>query len=259
MKIKTMTLLSYKPAGEFMVDKKGTPDIIESMDVAKDDILAFPKVIHRTYPPTVVEHMETTLKPFLNKALDVNMTLISVFEKRLGLPEGALLDYHSREEHSGSVARVLRTPARIPEDKVSLGSHTDFGSLAFLHNRLGGLQVLPPGSSTWQYVRPLPGHAICNIGDTLTLLSGGILHSNMHRVVAPPGAQYEYPRWSMVYQTRPGKGAKVHPLTEESEMIHEAVEHMHPELREKFNVNTTAGEWYARRINNLRTSNAKVS
>lgn len=203
--------------------------------------------------------METTLKLFLSKALDVNLTLISVFEKRLGLPDGALLGCHSREEHSGSVVRVIKQPARIADDRVTLGSHTDFGSLAFLHNRLGGLQVLPPGSSTWQHVRPLPGHAICNIGDTLTLLSGGILHSNMHRVVAPPGAQYDHPRWSMVYHTRPGKGVKVHPLTKESEMIREAVKHMQPDQREKFNVNITAGEWYARRIKHLRTSNTKVS
>lgn len=72
---------------------------------------------------------------------------------------------------------------------------------SFLHNRLGGLQVLPPGSSTWYYVKvmylrrtctrqsltstlqPIPGHAICNIGDALNIFSGGILRSNIHRVV----------------------------------------------------------------------------
>lgn len=31
--------------------------------------------------------------------------------------------------------------------------------------------------------QPIPGHAICNIGDALALLSGGILRSNIHRVV----------------------------------------------------------------------------
>lgn len=203
--------------------------------------------------------MDTTLKPFLDQALNVNLTFISIFEKKLGLPAGALLKCHSREEPSGSEARVLKTPARIADDKVTLGAHTDFGSLAFLHNRLGGLQVLPPGSATWQYVRPLPGHAICNIGDTLTLLSGGILHSNMHRVVAPPGAQYDYPRWSMVYHTRPGKGVFLCPLTEESEAIRQAVERMEPEKRDKFSPNTTAGDWYARRIKYLRATNEKVS
>ncbi len=36
---------------------------------------------------------------------------------------------------------------------MAIGAHTDFGSLSLLHNRLGGLQVLPPGYTEWQYVK----------------------------------------------------------------------------------------------------------
>ena len=75
---------------------------------------------------------------------------------------------------------------------------------SFLHNRLGGLQVMVPGTETWQYVKvrsdtsdlqcggasaltfwaqPIPGHAICNLGDAMSIYSGGILRSNLHRVV----------------------------------------------------------------------------
>ena len=35
----------------------------------------------------------------------------------------------------------------------------------------------------WLRSQPLPGHAICNIGDTLNIFSGGVLRSNIHRVV----------------------------------------------------------------------------
>lgn len=31
--------------------------------------------------------------------------------------------------------------------------------------------------------KPLPGHAICNLGDAMFFFSGGILRSNIHRVV----------------------------------------------------------------------------
>ena len=34
--------------------------------------------------------------------------------------------------------------------------------------------------------QPLAGHAICNIGDALTVYSAGILRSNLHRVVSAP-------------------------------------------------------------------------
>ena len=32
-------------------------------------------------------------------------------------------------------------------------------------------------------IQPLPGHAVCNVGDALNIFSGGILRSNIHRVV----------------------------------------------------------------------------
>ena len=38
-------------------------------------------------------------------------------------------------------------------------------------------------SSDLGYEQPIPGHAICNIGDAMTIFSGGILRSNLHRVV----------------------------------------------------------------------------
>ena len=254
----------YKAKGEYLVDKEGTPDETEFITVAKDDILAYPKVVHRTYPTPVEKHMDLTLKPFLNRALDVDMTILSVFEKKLGLPEGALAKLHSLEEPSGSEARVLRSPAKLTsadpsKSKIALQAHTDLGSLAFLHNRLGGLQVLPPGTDNWQYVRPLPGHAICNIGDTLALLSGGILQSSMHRVVPPPGVQGDLPRWSMVYQMRPSQNVQLRALTDQSPVIGAAFDRLSPEQQAKFSPKATAGEWYIRRVKNVRISNYTVS
>ena len=33
------------------------------------------------------------------------------------------------------------------------------------------------------FYQPIPRHAICNVGDALALFSGGILRSNLHRVL----------------------------------------------------------------------------
>ena len=61
---------------------------------------------------------------------------------------------------------------------------------------------MPPGSQEWLYVKvgishdsrsgvptehrtqPIPGYAICNVGDALAIFSGGILRSNLHRVMS---------------------------------------------------------------------------
>ena len=194
--------------------------------------------------------MESTIKPFVKKSLDVNNTALAVFEKKLGLPTGALLALHPLDEPSGSETRCIKNPPKrgdavdtqAAKEKAAIGAHTDFGSLSFLHNRLGGLQVLPPGTPDWQYVRPIPGHAICNVGDALTLFSGGILRSNLHRVVPPPGAQAAYPRWSLVFFTRPGNSVHLRALTDESELINANVSRLSPEERTKYDPNTTANE-----------------
>ncbi|KAF8838707.1 Clavaminate synthase-like protein, partial [Paxillus ammoniavirescens] len=238
----------YKKAGSNAVDANGTLDAAEFITISKDDALAFPRVINVTYPPPTTAAIPTAVAPFVRKGLDVNYTVLRIFNEKLGLPEGTLDRLHDPEEHSGSEARVVRTPP-IPEkdaaNKATLGSHTDFGSLSFLHNRLGGLQVLPPGHTEWSYVKPLPGHAVCNIGDALSLFSGGILRSNIHRVVPPPGTQAHYERFSVVFFTRPGNSKVLRALVEDSPIIAEAVRNQ-PE--KNFETGATAAEWFARRV-----------
>ncbi|KAF8684886.1 hypothetical protein AX14_004079 [Amanita brunnescens Koide BX004] len=173
----------YKATGANAVDATGKLDTVEFMNVAKDDALAWPNTARRGYPRTVNDRMESTIIPFVRKSLAVNNTILEVFNERLGLPSGELLQSHKLDEFSGSEARVIKNPPTDDCNKIAIGSHTDFGTLSFLHNRLGGLQVLVPGTEAWQYVKPIPGHAICNVGDALAILSGGILRSNMHRVL----------------------------------------------------------------------------
>ncbi|KAG6863796.1 hypothetical protein C0991_003162, partial [Blastosporella zonata] len=146
----------YKAAGANAVDSTGRRDTVEFINIAKDDALAWPAHARRTYPSTVNERMDSTIVPFVKKSLKVTNTLLDVLSDRLGLPPGAFLDKHPINEFSGSEARVIRNPPPPPESadiSLGIGSHTDFGSLSFLHNRLGGLQVLVPGAESWQYVK----------------------------------------------------------------------------------------------------------
>jgi len=245
----------YKAAGANAVDASGELDKIEFINVAKDDALAWPKVARRAYPSTVNDRMESTIIPFVKKSIGINDTILNIFNTKLGLPEGTLLKLHSLDEYSGSEARTIKAPKNLPAERQALGAHTDFGSLSFLHNRLGGLQVLPPGIDEWQFVKPVPGHAICNVGDALALLSGGILHSNIHRVFPPPGAQASFERWSQVFFTRPGNSVVLRPLSEESAVIDEAVSKLTEQQREALNPGVTSYDWFSRRIKNQRIKN----
>jgi hypothetical protein len=104
--------------------------------------------------------------------------------------------------------------------------------------------------------QPLPGHAICNIGDALAIFSGGILQSNIHRVVPPPGDQGEYERWSIVFFTRPGNSRVLRAYVEDSPLIADAVQKL-PERN--FDTGETAADWFTRRVKYMRINNRKVS
>ncbi|CCL98642.1 uncharacterized protein FIBRA_00644 [Fibroporia radiculosa] len=245
----------YKAAGANATDETGALDTPEFINISKDDALAWPKQAHRDYPSTVNARMESTIIPFVHKSLEVNNTLLAVLNAKLGLPEGALAKRHTQTEYSGSEARCIKTPPMppgTPQDRAALGAHTDFGSLSFLHNRLGGLQVMVPGTQTWQYVKPIPGHAICNLGDAMSILSGGILKSNMHRVVSPPKEQGKYTRWSLVFFTRPGDSVELRALVDESPIIAQAVAE---DPEKNYNTGVTMKDWFARRIKNQRIKN----
>lgn len=62
-----------------------------------------------------------------------------------------------------------------------VGEHTDYGVLTILkqdHN--GGLEVRAPHG--WIEAPPVPNSFVCNIGDMLDLMTGGIYRSTPHRV-----------------------------------------------------------------------------
>ncbi|KAK0467576.1 hypothetical protein IW261DRAFT_1553855 [Armillaria novae-zelandiae] len=243
----------YKAAGSGIVDASAEQgDTMEFINVSKDDALAYPNVVHRTYPSTVNARMDSTITPFVTKSVQVNNTILEVLNDKLELPRGTLTELHSKDEHSGSEARVTKSLAGHAPDRLALGAHTDFGSLTFLHNRLGGLQVLPPGYTEWQYVKPVPGHAICNIGDALSLFSGGVLRSNLHRVIPPPGPQSHLERWSLVFFTRPRNSVVLRALVEDSSLVSEAV---HNGRWKNFESGETAKEWFGRRVKYQRLNN----
>ena len=62
-------------------------------------------------------------------------------------------------------------------------------------------------------MRPLPGHAICNLGDAMRELSGNRVASGKHRVVAAPGSQAALDRYSVVYFVRPEDDVVLEDLT----------------------------------------------
>jgi len=118
---------SYKVAGATYADVDGSTDLAEFINVSKDDAFAYPKVVHKVYPPTVNFRMKYVIRPFIQSCADVSSVLIDVFNQKLGLPEGTLAALHRTEKECISESRCIKVPPPPEDTKIALGQHTDFG------------------------------------------------------------------------------------------------------------------------------------
>jgi len=175
----------------------------EHYNTSKDDMLCISDPLPK--PDVVVNHYEG-LKTYIEVNHAIMTTILQSLATSLQLPVDTFTSLHRLYAPSGCHVRFISTPAltKPPKPGETLGrEHTDFGSLTILLNRLGGLQVQLPNSDDWVYVRPMLGCAIVNLGDAMVKFTGGVLRSNLHRVVAPPGDQWKFGRQSLVYFLRP--------------------------------------------------------
>lgn len=202
-----MIVTRYKPVGHTKTDERGTPDRNEFYALSRDDMLS---ETNSPSHPKVFTLNHSLLHRFSASAHAIVVTMFSHLDTHLSLPPGTLSSHHRLETTSGSQARMLKYMSQpIVDRKVSMPAHTDFGSLTIVFSELGGLQILPqPKDSSpvqeWSYVRPVPGHAVINVGDALAKFTNGLLRSNIHRVTSAPGAQAELVRYSVAYFERPG-------------------------------------------------------
>lgn len=104
--------------------------------------------------------------------------------------------------------RIFHYPPDEPgSEQWGVGEHTDYGLLTLLaQDDAGGLQVKSP--TGWTEAPPLPGTLVCNIGDMLDRLTGGLYRSTPHRAKNTSGRG----RLSFPFFFDPGWEAQIVPL-----------------------------------------------
>jgi isopenicillin N synthase-like dioxygenase len=107
--------------------------------------------------------------------------------------------------------RIFNYPAdpSRPEARKNwgVGEHTDYGVLTILkQDGSGGLQVR--SRSGWIDAPPVPGSFVCNIGDMLDRMTGGLYRSTPHRVRNPT----EHDRLSFPFFFDPNFNTEVKPI-----------------------------------------------
>jgi isopenicillin N synthase-like dioxygenase len=80
--------------------------------------------------------------------------------------------------------RIFNYPPPADPSLWGVGEHTDYGLLTILlQDDAGGLEV--KSRSRWVSAPPVPGSLVCNIGDMLDRMTGGMFRSTPHRVRNP--------------------------------------------------------------------------
>lgn len=191
--------------------------------------------------PEPIEATRQNCEQFFRRANAAVCVILDRLDGLMGLESGTLAKLSPIDKPSDTSLRMLLTrpqpqkSSKNQEDssdkalsaststntdssskQITLGGHTDIGTITLLFHVAGGLQILPSGldnnPSNWRYIRPAPCHALINIGDTMVEWTGGLLRSSLHRVVTAPGAQANVPRQSLAYLVRPMKEASMRRL-----------------------------------------------
>ena len=160
---------------------------------------------------------EENFKAIMREGNTISNIVFGILERQLKLASGTFTSCHRLVDPSHSFLRILRYPglkAGQALDKPRFFSHRDIVSIAILFTWVCGLQIpkenpdmIGPDEETeesWRWVEPLPGHAIVNLGDAMSIFTNNKLKSGKHRVVTAYGEQSQIDRCSVLVSTRPG-------------------------------------------------------
>ena len=132
--------------------------------------------------------------------------------------------------------------------RLSLFHHTDIGSITVLFNTISGLQLLPPEledcEESWRYIKPEPGRAIINLGDSIVQLTHGVLRSNIHRVTYAPGEEATHTKYTLGFFAKPQTTMLMNPL--------EGGDIIPPLKSDEEPLNITAYDWSMKKLLGLK-------
>lgn len=156
------------------------------------------------WPEEVEDFRQNTVEVF--QALEkTGLYILNAIAIGLGISEDFFED---KVRKGNSILRPIHyypieNPAEVPLDAVRAAEHGDINLITLLMGASAeGLQVLRR-DGVWIPITALPDQLVVNVGDMLERLTNGKLKSTIHRVVNPPQAQMNKPRYSIPFFMHP--------------------------------------------------------
>ncbi len=133
--------------------------------------------------PSHMPGLRETVLEYMAAMTRLGHTLMAGIALSLGLEESYFADRYTADPLT--LFRIFNYPA-VNQDGWGVGEHTDYGILTILkQDELGGLQVKSKvgwPNSDWIDAPPIENSFVCNIGDMLDRMTGGLYRSTPHRV-----------------------------------------------------------------------------
>lgn len=177
----------YFPVGDELTS--GKPDLKEGIYFGAELAADHPLVKAQTpmhgsnlFPSNIPLFRETVLE-YMEAMTQLGHKLMAGIALSLGLEESYFSERYTSDPLT--LFRIFNyppdlSPVEVP-NRWGVGEHTDYGVLTILkQDESGGLQV--KSKSGWIAAPPIPGSFVCNIGDMLDRMTGGLYRSTPHRV-----------------------------------------------------------------------------
>ena len=160
------------------------------------------------------------LRPLVEEYFDqvevLNLELLRVLALALELDDPELLvrlgDRAASTMNANWYPPLARTGA-VAQNKFRIGPHTDFGSLTILDREPGvGCLQVQGADDRWVDAPFVPGSLTINVGDLLSMWTGGRWRSSRHRVLPPDASAPDEALTSLVFFAAPNDDTVVEPL-----------------------------------------------
>lgn len=190
MKLGGKSWRGFFPVGDELTS--GKPDIKEGIYFGSELDGHHPKVkagvpMHgANLFPDVPQDFKSLVLDYMNQVTEVGHLVIKGIALSLGLDANYFNDRYTKDPLI--LFRIFHYPYQAQTDTElwGVGEHTDYGLLTILkQDKNGGLQVKSKGQ--WIDAPPIENTFICNIGDMLDKMTGGLYRSTPHRVLNTSG------------------------------------------------------------------------
>ncbi len=194
----------YTPFGIEQAKDQVIPDLKEFWHVGREipGDNPWPGILEpNLWPGEIPEFRDKALELY-ERLDDLGNRILQIIASSLGLdPEW----FRPHVRLGNSILRAIHYPPIADRETpaVRAAQHEDINLITLLiGSDEEGLQILSR-EGNWVPVTSIPGTIVVNIGDMMKRLTNHVLPSTPHRVVNPPGARSDRPRYSIPFFMHP--------------------------------------------------------